>query len=275
MSKITAFVLCLLPVVIVSNPINGSITINTRIVAGKRPQAKEFPYQATLLHSKSRELECGGTIIANNWVLTAAHCTYPDNNPKATRTPKEMMIGVGISFLKQARSNKYVVPVKRIILVPSARGKDHTKDVHDIALIETTGPLIKELGTQAATLPRLNDDFIGQTAVVSGYGSMDKWVSNHPDKLKSIVVKILDGKRYCNGQHFNPKIHVCASNLKGGDVCDGDSGEPLVIKKGGKNILVSLPANMFGPDQPCGHKDRGTDFIKVSAFLNFIHKYVK
>ena len=174
----------------------------------------------------------------------------------------------------QARDNKYVVGVKRIIVGP---GVERTNSVQkDIALIQTTGSLIKpELGTRAASLPQENQDFTGQQAVVSGYGSDDRWAGHKPSQLKSVNIPVLDGK-YCNPAHFDSRIHVCAGNLKGGDVCDGDSGGPLVVKKGGKNIVIGIPHAMYGNEGPiCGHQGEGTDYTKVSAFLGFIRQYVR
>lgn len=46
------------------------------IVGGKKAKKGEFPWQVGLLYSKfsNKQPWCGGTLIANDWVLTAAHC---------------------------------------------------------------------------------------------------------------------------------------------------------------------------------------------------------
>lgn len=50
-------------------------TKDTRIVSGTEATPGEFPWMAHLtIVRKSRERECGGSLISQNWILTAAHC---------------------------------------------------------------------------------------------------------------------------------------------------------------------------------------------------------
>lgn len=44
----------------------------TRIVGGSTATRNQFPYQVALIINNSGF--CGGSIISNTWVLTAAHC---------------------------------------------------------------------------------------------------------------------------------------------------------------------------------------------------------
>ena len=47
-----------------------------RIVGGTEAKQNEFPWQAWLLISlgNGRFYSCGGSLISNQWILTAAHC---------------------------------------------------------------------------------------------------------------------------------------------------------------------------------------------------------
>lgn len=45
---------------------------SSRIVGGHFAEKNQFPYLVAVLFND--RLRCGGNIIADNWILTAAHC---------------------------------------------------------------------------------------------------------------------------------------------------------------------------------------------------------
>lgn len=53
-------------------------SFDARIVGGKKAFLGQFPYQVAvyLLEADNKTFICGGSIIDNNWILTAGHCTY-------------------------------------------------------------------------------------------------------------------------------------------------------------------------------------------------------
>ena len=50
----------------------GDEKLNNRIVGGRQAQKGQFPYQVTL--QVFGEHFCGGSILNEKWILTAAHC---------------------------------------------------------------------------------------------------------------------------------------------------------------------------------------------------------
>lgn len=58
------------------NPLE--LSPSARIVGGFYANPGQFPYQVALL--RARQISCGGSLIASNWVLTAAHCVHNSDN---------------------------------------------------------------------------------------------------------------------------------------------------------------------------------------------------
>ena len=52
--------------------VEASLFKNSRIINGQEASPGEFPHQVTLLRNGYHT--CGGSVISNGWVLTAAHC---------------------------------------------------------------------------------------------------------------------------------------------------------------------------------------------------------
>lgn len=55
-----------------ANPLSRSDEVNNKIVGGFLTTIEQNPWQVALLSYKSQG--CGGSIIGNRWVLSAAHC---------------------------------------------------------------------------------------------------------------------------------------------------------------------------------------------------------
>lgn len=50
--------------------------IRSRVLGGTVAEPKEWPWMAALLHAQDRKHFCGGVIITNRHILTAAHCIF-------------------------------------------------------------------------------------------------------------------------------------------------------------------------------------------------------
>jgi secreted trypsin-like serine protease len=99
-----------------------------KIIGGKDAEIKEFPHQVSLRYIDGNKHFCGGSIITNQHILTAAHCVKnlwpPYSNVK---------IHTGTSFSNSIIGCKY-----KILLVhihPGYTGQNETSFHNDIAVI--------------------------------------------------------------------------------------------------------------------------------------------
>lgn len=219
-----------------ADDIPKSATADTdMIVGGKVADANKWPWQVRLFEDRfDVGGSCGGTLIAKQWVLTAAHCT---------KDHESFVVGYGsnkISKLKRVDSTK-------VITHP---GYDPLTMQNDIALIKLKSPVAFGNGTTNVDLA--TTDFFqsleGKKSTVTGWGylyDLDAfqkkypgtevdWNSLTPNDLQEVEVSVqnFDACRASytsQGANDIPEGQMCAGLNRGGkDSCQGDSGGPLV-----------------------------------------------
>jgi trypsin len=131
--------------------------LDTKIVGGFQIRIENAPYQISLqlyhLHI------CGGSIIVENWILTASHCT-------AGRQPADLSIRAGSTAFKTGGE---VIAVKNIIQHPNYTSHYD----YDYSLLELATPLTLDGVTKKAiALPAQDEPILPYTlAKVSGWGA--------------------------------------------------------------------------------------------------------
>nr|AAX56968.1 chymotrypsin-like serine protease [Aedes aegypti] len=197
-----------------------------RIVGGQFAQnEKQFPYQVALFEKD--EFKCGGSIIAEKWILTAAHCIVQlDGSPTSIDVLK---VHVGSPHLK--RGGKKVKPSR---IIPHA---DYPKINYDIGLIELEEALVYDKIIQKIELYR-GELPVNVTVTISGHG---KTGSNEPisEMLKYNTLTVMD-ETECFNQiiHSGWKKIMCLKKpADNNGICTGDSGGPAVFN--GKQVGVA------------------------------------
>ncbi|XP_008547524.1 serine protease snake [Microplitis demolitor] len=217
-------------------PVNVSlcaIKSQKLIVGGTKAAPKEFPHMAAIGYNSNSGGEilwlCGGTLVSENFVLTAAHCTFSLDYGKATR--------VRVGDLNLKRSDDDARPqVRKIISI--IRHPDYKKplEYHDIALLKLESPVKFDAWVRPACLPygMMNTE----NAIATGWGRVD-WADEEGSEDLLKVTLAMVPHRTCNsnfmagGNDYKLKQGVidewqlCAGE-EGKDTCQGDSGGPLV-----------------------------------------------
>ncbi|SDD90059.1 S1 family peptidase [Glycomyces harbinensis] len=201
---------------------------DAQIIGGQPAEEGQFPWIVALADAGDPSFNyCGGQLIAEDVVLTAAHCTEGT-------AAADVVIRHGGTDITQTD----VYEVAEIVV---ADGFDGSTMVNDWSLIRLAEPI-----TGAETLPLADADTKDWgTLTVAGWGTTESG-STSQDLLYVDVPYVTDGE--CDGAYgaeFDDATMLCAGDLANGgvDSCQGDSGGPLVSADG---VLVGIVSWGYG-----------------------------
>lgn len=208
------------------------------IIDGSDAEIFEFPYIANILLKNYNENVpyCGGSIISQIYILTAAHCV--DHN-----FYDEIKIGVG----QASPEYDFVYDIANI----TVHEEYSDRFAHaDIAIIALKKPLKYSKTVQPVKLPQPNHILFDNTAmIVSGWGHTDDQ-GTHPKILQyTLIYKINSNKCRLFYDSFDDGM-LCAGNNDVKNSCNGDSGGPLVsgdiqygiVSYGTIKCITTIPA---------------------------------
>lgn len=197
---------------------------NAFIVGGRDARPGSWPWQAQMFVFNSHY--CGGTLVNNEWVVTAAHCV---ENPSPSR------YGLALGSFAKSTTDETQKNVKVEKIISHPRYDSRTID-YDIALMKLSEKVEFNDYISPACLADFN--FPHDTmCYTTGWGSVAG--TGHSTILKQAQVPIV-GNTQCNAaDYYGGQITdrmICAGYEKGGhDACQGDSGGPLVCSQGTGN----------------------------------------
>lgn len=204
-----------------------------RIVGGEESTPHFRSYQVSL-QSTSGSHFCGGSIVADDLILTAAHCMrgVDGNNP-------QMQVRVGAHSLTDGSGQVIQVATT----YTNQEYPNLSKDVAILKLVEK----ITDKNAKALTLADetffTNNIKVGSLMTVSGWGTLTSGGAM-PDKLMEVAVPYVTNEICNSPEAYNGEVQVtemCAGYKEGGkDSCQGDSGGPLVVAKGDSFVQIGV-----------------------------------
>lgn len=231
-----------------------------RVVGGTEVTSNKYPWMVAVMDrdagSPSDGQFCGGSLIAENWVLTAAHCIED-------KTASKVSVLLGQRDLSGSGGD--TINVIRIVAHPDYQRQGYP----DLALLE--------LGSNSAVTPvslptRANPaGQSGDNATVIGWGQISE---NGPatNELRETTMPIV-AHNQCNVAYNGEIVEdamVCAGTPSGNkDSCYGDSGGPLLVARGQSAVQTGVVS--FG--EACGLANVPGVYARVSSYHDWISAY--
>ncbi len=203
---------------------SGAQDAGTRIVGGTEAEPGEYPWQIALLKKQGNKLFfiCGGTLIAPQRVVTAAHCT--------SGNASSLKVLVGTQLLSSGGS---ILNVSSYADHPSYSSSTDRFDAAVLEL-ETSGVAAGGQPLQLIGAEGSGDDALwapDDLLAISGWGTTSEGGSVSNELREARIPRVADstcGQSDYYGSAFDAGTMVCAGPAAGGvDTCQGDSGGPL------------------------------------------------
>ncbi len=246
----------------VSGPIyNGSSSWNADVVALTAAQGRAVGSVFLRGNNGGFQNDCTATLVADDVVLTAAHCIYSGFGPGQGQAvaPDDVQFAVGADV----QSPDSVHPVASVTVHPSYDPNGETA-IHDVAVLRLTTPISASNAGNLEPIPvscePLNTgELVGDTIQAGGYGATnpagDAWTT-----LQSwIPIEVID----------LTSIDFTVDGNGAGGVCYGDSGGPALWTM--PDGVVRVIGVLSWGDAICGRQDH---YVRTDSECDFIAPFL-
>ena len=240
----------------------------------KTAQPDAWPWMVQL-RTDSKGM-CGGSLIARQWVLTAAHC-LKQNRINKLRFNSAFYAGTDGLNVEITNDNQFVHESYNTTIPPI--------DNFDVALIKLPKKLtfsdslrkvcLWDNSFEADNITNLKDKIYGAGVfgVVTGWGPRPGDERKYTENLKQLQIETRSDeecpKSGVNASRFDPDNMFCAGSPKSSsstfyiDTCEGDSGGPFVVENPNKdNFYIQTGIVSFGYE--CGARERYGFYTKLN-----------
>ncbi|XP_012725742.2 complement C1r subcomponent [Fundulus heteroclitus] len=247
-----------------------------RIIGGSDAPKDTIPWQALINIDSNRG---GGMIIADRWLLTAAHVVVANGQVAPLESVKIYLGDTNVHQLIASPS----LNATAIHVHPEYNNPDNFNYDNDVALIKLQDPVTFDASIMPLCLPAEDDTYdTGLMGMVSGFGVRDngtkRFVTN---TLKYVHVPVEDQEICRKSLKRRPGTRTpiltnnmfCAGLPDGGkDSCQGDSGSAFTLQSENGRFWA---AGIVSWGVKCGQKGTYGFYAKVANYIDWINKIMQ
>ncbi|XP_055989880.1 mast cell protease 8-like [Sorex fumeus] len=222
------------------------------IIGGHETKPHSRPYMAYLKIYGQESKSCGGFLIQEDVVMTAAHCNG-----------RKIEVILGTNNIGKRRNWLMKISVNATFPHQGYNKDTFSNDIMLLKLREKV-KLTKKINLLSLPDPLTHLE-PGQLCSVAGWGQTT-FKGKTSDKLMEVELKIQKEekcKRIYN--NYNSKTQLCAGDKKGGNIMKGDYGDPLVCDNVAQGIMTFRDKNGIFPGI----------YTRISFFMPWIKKTLK
>ncbi|XP_036442981.1 granzyme B-like [Colossoma macropomum] len=233
--------------------LSHSASVEVGIINGTEAKPHSRPYMVSL-QKKGKHI-CGGFLVSEEFVMTAAHCW---------KKKKRLTAVLGAHDLSDKKEGSIRMKVKNYYPHPKYNAGTHD---YDIMLLKLRGKAKKSKTVKWISIPKTKEGIKANSVCsVAGWGRTGSFKSGS-NRLMETKITIV-AKKKCKKLWENlltPRM-ICA--VHPGGSCRGDSGGPLVCGNTAMGIVS------FGQRNKCDAPTKPKIFAKISAFLPWIKSII-
>jgi secreted trypsin-like serine protease len=249
-----------------SDTVQAAGVQSTNIVGGQPAEQGEWGWQVLV---RPGNYLCGGSLIAAEWVLTAAHCLYDNTDHPFPAITIDVTLGE--THRGKLEGTEQILTVAEVFVHPQYNAWSND---NDIALLRLVTPAL--LNAAVAFVPLLTNAeetlvAEGQSATVTGWGTTTEG-GNSSTTLMEVSLPVVSNDECNRSYGIITDNMLCAGLAEGGvDSCQGDSGGPLVVAdEEGSWYLAGVVSFGYG----CARADYYGVYTRVSQYVEWIEETI-